>query len=270
MARRPVAAHRVTPALLVAVRSPAPPEPSRPPHAGWNSRRGPRTAMRDRWHLSRREVRSRPHGGCRGKPRTLKPGIEQEMLPAAGGSPATGPRARAARDRARTARRRPRPRAPGDHPIHPRADLLRRLAARAPSRKISQSGAPRDLLGRQSLVLAGPTRPGRVDDGHFAEARQLAGSRARCIGLTRTSANASLASTGRIRSASRVRCRSTDVRRRVLPAQAPRGLSVPDRENVHARLLPVRRCRPPWNGSRQTRSCPHFQSVISGMSPYRQ
>jgi hypothetical protein len=36
-----------------------------------------------------------------------------------------------------------------------------------------------------------------------------------------------------------------DVRRaRVLPAEAPRGLAVSDRKDVHARVLRLRRCRP--------------------------
>src|SRR5262245_25388374 len=65
----------------------------------------------------------------------------------------------------------------GYHPVHPRPDLLWRLAARASIRENQPArGDLVDLLRRQSLVLAiVPFDQVGVDDSLIAEARQLAG-----------------------------------------------------------------------------------------------
>ena len=164
---------------------------------------------------------------------------------------------------------------PGDHPIHPRAHLLRRLAARA---SIPEDQPVRrrlaDLLGRQSLVLAVvPLDQVGLDDGRVAEARQLAGLP---CPLQRADENERERLLGQhgphpLGESTPVVGQRDVGRARVLPAQAPRGLPVPDRE---------RRSRPPPPAQTLSASveptppdaaaCPHFQPVISGMSsPYR-
>ena len=80
---------------------------------------------------------------------------------------------------------------PGDHPVHAH-DVIRRLAAWAAIPKINQPGAISWLLGRQPLVFAIiPLDEVEVDDGLIAKPASSQVSRARCIGLQRTSANVS-------------------------------------------------------------------------------
>ena len=126
---------------------------------------------------------------------------------------------------------------PGDDSIHPRTHLLWHFAARATVAENQPVGRLLvDLLGRQSLVFAVvPFGQLGVDDGCVAETRQLSRSLvARRIGLTKTRANASLASTGRNLSAIRRKNRPTWPKGRALAADD--RLTVRDGLSVHAPL----------------------------------
>src|SRR5262249_21044401 len=164
---------------------------------------------------------------------------------------------------------------PGDHPVHTRTHLFRRLTARAsiPEDLPARRGLV-DLLGRQSLVLAiVPLDQVGVDHGLIAEASQLAGL---SCPLHRTAENELERIPGEYRP--HPLCKSPavvgqrDVRHAcVLPGKAPRRLPVPDREHIHVRLrhgqtLSASVERTPAEAA----SCPHRQPVISGISsPYR-
>jgi hypothetical protein len=129
--------------------------------------------------------------------------------------------------------------------------------------------APLSLLVRER----GRAVANRLDDGRVPRGPARAHvSRARCSGLTSTSATASLASTGRIRSASR---RPVSVNgMSVVPVCCPLRLHAVSPCRIGKTFTPafsgsdvVGLCR--TNPARRYR-LPHFQPVISGMSsPYR-
>ena len=256
----PVAAHRqprATGAVLSA--SPAPPEPSRA--SRWrNSQRTPGTPRGAGRHLSRREVRSRSsrrvcRGSSRARSRCPYPAGSAAHRPRA--AQATGPRARAARGRARTARRRPRPRAPWAITRSTRAPTCSVASPPGhPSRKISQSGAVwRSAWASVPRIRRSSTRPGRGRRRPRRRDRPARRSRApAACGLTGTSANASLASAGRIRSASRRPLSVSGMS--VVPVCCPLRLHAVSPCLIAKTFTPascrLRRCRPPSNGPRRT------------------
>src|SRR5580692_2584634 len=179
-------------------------------------------------------------------------GIEEEMLASAGGQ--SDPPCHQGAQHVSVGKQRnvaigtPRSR---NHPIHPGTHLLWRLTARASIPKDQPARRHRmDLLRRQSLILAViPLGEVGMDDGHIAEPRQ-------CAGLARPLHRADEYERERLFGEHRSHLFSKpppvvgqgDVSRAgVLPAEAPRGFPMPDRKDVHPRLLTVRRCPPQSN-----------------------
>src|SRR5262249_37479738 len=112
-----------------------------------------------------------------------------------------------------------------------------------------------------------------VDDGHIAEAGQLAGLSGP---LHRAAENELERIPGEYRPHPLRKPTAVvgqrDVRRpRVLPGKAPRRLPVPDREHIHVRLRQGQTLSASVERTAaEAASCPHLQPVISGMSsPYR-
>jgi hypothetical protein len=128
----------------------------------------------------------------------------------------------------------------GYHPVHSRTNLFRRLATRAP---IPEDQPARrhlvDLLGRQSLVLAvAPFDQVGVSDGSIAEACQL-------TSLSRPPHRAAENKAKWVGGENRPHPRrkpatvvsQRNVRLTGVPAiEAPRGLSMSNREHVHIAL----------------------------------
>ena len=130
---------------------------------------------------------------------------------------------------------------PGNHAIHARADLRRRLAARAsvPEDQPARC-AGMDLPWRQTLVPpVVPLDQVGVDDGCAAEARQLAGLARALQGADENERERFHGQDGAeaLGQPTPVVCQGDVRRARVLPAQAPLGLPVSDGKDFHAHLL---------------------------------
>ena len=139
---------------------------------------------------------------------------------------------------------------PGNHPVDPRADLIRHLAARAAVAE-DQPARPRcvDLLWRQPFVIAViPLHQIVFGSGAHRRARPTRRSPARCNGLTSTRANFSSAQRGRSRSARRLPFSVSGMS--VVPVCWPLRLHAvsPCRiANTFTAAVPARRCRPRSN-----------------------
>ena len=145
---------------------------------------------------------------------------------------------------------------PGDHLVHSRTHLLRRLATRASIPEDQPVRRPlRDLPGREPLVLAVvPFQEIRIDGGRLAEPCKFTGL---SCPLQRTDQNERKCLLGK-RGPHPFGLPAPvlgqgDIRRAgVLTAQAPLGLPVPDRIYAHVRPSWLRRCLPPSSLTLQT------------------
>src|SRR3954454_12022065 len=159
---------------------------------------------------------------------------------------------------------------PCDHAIDAGADLFRRFAARTPVAE-DQPARPRlmDLRGRDAFVLAViPLHQVGLDDGVIAEPDQLAGLAG---GLHRADEDDSKALFGQDGTQSLSETPPVvgqrDVGRAgVLAAEAPLGLAVPDREDVHGGLRGQTLSASVERMPDEAASWPQLQFVISGMS----
>src|ERR1700758_4369737 len=127
-----------------------------------------------------------------------------------------------------------------------------------------------DLFRRQSLILAPvPLGEVRFDAGHIGEPCQ-------CAGLARPLHRADEYERERLLGEHRphlfgkpppVVGQGNVCRAGVLPAEAPRRLAVPDREDVHVHLLEDQMLSASVERTpAEAASCPHLQPVISGIS----
>jgi hypothetical protein len=140
-----------------------------------------------------------------------------------------------------------------DHAVRAGADVLRRLASRASIPEQQPAGRPlADLSRGQPLVLAViPLGQIGVDHGGSAKVGQLAGLPRPLSGTDEHERECLLCERrGEPLAQPTPVVGQRDVRRAgVLPTEAPGGLPVPDRIDVHLALLPART----WGGRRSCR-----------------